>query len=175
MDPNPEPGAGRVVILSGAIGSGKTAVARALLPRLPDPTCYIEGDRFWSFIATSTTRSRRDNFSTIIRAMTCASLPFARSGFTVLLDFTIPPEYLSAVRRILKEIAFDYIVLCPSFDVCARRAAERDEGKISNYETYRDFYRLFDVKEAIRDDESAPEQLAERISNHIAAGDFVVG
>ena len=133
IDPNPEPGAGRIVILSGAIGSGKTAVARALLPRLPDPTCYIEGDRFWSFIATSTTRSRRDNFSTIIRAMTCASLPFARSGFTVLLDFTIPPEYLSAVRRILKEIAFDYIVLCPSFDVARdeRRSATRARYRIT--------------------------------------------
>jgi chloramphenicol 3-O-phosphotransferase len=37
-----------IIFLSGPIGAGKTAVAKALLPLLPAPLSYIEGDTFWS-------------------------------------------------------------------------------------------------------------------------------
>ena len=51
-----------VIFLSGPIGAGKTTVAKALLPLLPAPLAYIEGDTFWSFI-------RKDEGAITDRAM----------------------------------------------------------------------------------------------------------
>ena len=83
----------------------------ASYPLLPDPLSYIEGDRFWPFLTKTEKRSRSENFGVPMRSMTAAAVPFARSGFDVLLDFSIPPEFLTTARKILKEIPLDYIVL----------------------------------------------------------------
>src|SRR5579872_4612194 len=74
-----------VIFLSGPIGAGKTAVAQELLRLLPAPLSYIEGDRFWSFINKGGERGLRENFPVLVRSMTAAALPFARSGFRVLI------------------------------------------------------------------------------------------
>ncbi len=163
-------GPGRVIILSGPIGSGKTTVAKLLLPTLPDPAAYIEGDQFWPYIVKSAKRDKRQNFHTIMRSMTAAALPFARTGFTVLLDFSIPPDFLTTTRAILKDVPFDFIVLRPSLAICAQRALTRPEGKIADYAPYRSFYDLFaGVQHAISDDTASPEDLAERIRVGLAA------
>ena len=80
-----------VIFLSGPIGAGKTAVAQELLQLLPAPLSYIEGDTFWSFIGKGGERGSRDTFPVLVRSMTAAAIPFARSGFRVLIDFSIPP------------------------------------------------------------------------------------
>src|SRR5215470_17503370 len=90
-----------VIFLSGPIGAGKTAVAKALSALLPAPLSYIEGDTFWSFIQKAGERELRDNFPVLIRSMTAAAVPFARSGFRVLIDFSIPPTYIDTARKIL--------------------------------------------------------------------------
>jgi adenylylsulfate kinase-like enzyme len=92
------------LILSGPIGAGKTTVARELLALLPAPVSYIEGDTFWSFVAKAHSRDRREVFQVIMRAMTAAAIPFARSGYEVLIDFSIPPQFLETARKILKEV-----------------------------------------------------------------------
>ena len=43
-------------------------------------------------------------FVVIMRAMTAAAIPFARSGYEVLIDFSIPPQFLETARKILKEV-----------------------------------------------------------------------
>jgi adenylate kinase family enzyme len=40
-----------IVLLSGPVGAGKTTIARGLVAISPSPIAYIEGDKFWSFIA----------------------------------------------------------------------------------------------------------------------------
>jgi chloramphenicol 3-O-phosphotransferase len=167
------PDHGRVLILSGPVGSGKTTVARPLVPHLRDPACCIEGDAFWPFVVRPGKRDRRQNFHTIMRSMTAASIPFARSGFSVLLDFSIPPDFLATARTILKEIGFDYVVLRPGLEVCARRAAERSEGPIADYKPYHDFCDVFkSVESALSDDATAPKELAARIRAGLASGAF---
>ena len=106
--------------------------------------------------------------------MTAAAVPFARSGFDVLLDFSIPPDFLPIARKILKEIPLDFVALCPSIVTCARRAAERPEGKIDDYAPYRSFYALFEgaTTPSISDDDATAENLATRIWEGLAAGQF---
>ena len=165
---------GRVVVLSGPVAAGKTTVARLLLPLLAGQWAYLEGDKFWSFIAHAGSRSPRENFPVIMRSMTAAAIPFARSGFDVLLDFSIPPDFLPSARKILKEIPLEFVSLRPSVELCARRAAGRPEGKIDDYGPYRSFYELFENTDTavISDDEAPAETLAARIREGLAGGQF---
>ncbi|HWH56350.1 MAG TPA: AAA family ATPase [Terriglobales bacterium] len=165
-----------VIFLSGPIGAGKTAVAKALLPLLPAPLSYIEGDTFWSFIKKDGERELRDNFPILARAMTAAAVPFARSGFRVVIDFSIPPTYVDMARKILKEVPFDFVLLRPSFPVCAERAASRREGPMNDYEMLKNFYARFEEGsvEPICDDDADPESLARRIADGLNQGRFRV-
>lgn len=165
-----------VIFLSGPIGAGKTAVARALLPLLPAPLSYIEGDTFWSFISKGGERVPRDNFPVLVRSMTAAAVPFARSGFQVLIDFSIPPAFVDTARKILKEVPFDFVLLRPSLQVCVERAGSRVEGAITDYERLKDFYARFleGTVDPICDDNADPESLARQIADDLNRGRFRV-
>ncbi len=165
-----------VIFLSGPIGAGKTTVARELLPLLPAPLSYIEGDTFWSFIKDGGARGLRENFPVVVRSMTAAAIPFARSGFQVLIDFSIPPAYVDTARKILKEVPFDFVLLRPSLQACAHRAASRKEGAITDYEMLKNFYARFEdgTVEPICDDNADPASLARQIADGLIQGRFRV-
>ena len=161
-----------VIFLSGPIGAGKTAVAQELLQLLPEPLAYIEGDTFWSFIRKGGERGLRDNFPVLVRSMTAAAIPFARSGFGVLIDFSIPPAFVDTARKILKEVPFDFVLLRPSLQVCVERAASREEGAITDYALLKNFYARFEegTVEPICDDQADPAALARQIAEGLNQG-----
>jgi hypothetical protein len=163
-------------MLSGPVGAGKTTVGRELVSLLAGPVSYIEGDAFWSFIAKSASLDRREDFRVIMRAMTAAAIPFARSGYDVIIDFSIPPEFLKTARVILKEVPLDYVLVKPSLAVCGARAAGRELGAIADYTSYRDFYSIFDGAEryTISDDEADGRTIAGRIKEGLSGGVFRV-
>jgi len=151
-------------------------VAKALLPLLPAPLSYIEGDTFWSFIRKNGERTLGDNFPVLVRSMTAAAIPFARSGFRVLIDFSIPPAFVQNARKILKEVPFDFVLLRPSLEVCAERASSRAEGAIRDFEMLKNFYARFEegIVESICDDNADPESVARRIADGLNQGRFRV-
>jgi gluconate kinase len=165
-----------VIFLSGPIGAGKTAVARALLPLLPGPLSYFEGDVFWSFIKKGRDSGPREDFPVLVRSMTAAAIPFARSGFQVVIDFSIPPRFVDTARKILKEVPFDFVLLRPSLQVCIQRAASREEDAINDQERLKDFYALFEegTVEPICDDTADPVSLARQIADGLSQGRFRV-
>lgn len=166
----------KVIVISGPIGAGKTTVALELLPRLPGSVAYMEGDTFWSFIKKSEQHDRRENFNVIMRAMTAAAIPFARSGYDVVLDFSIPPYFLETARKILKELALEYVMLKPSQSVCAARAAARPAGTIPDYSKHAGFYLLFDKldQHQIDNGEAGPDAVAAQIVEGLNSGRFRV-
>jgi len=166
-----------VIFLSGPIGAGKTAVAQELVQLLPAPLSYIEGDTFWSFIKKEGERGLRENFPVLVRSMTAAAVPLARSGFRVLIDFSIPPAYIDTARKILKEVPFDFVLLRPSLQVCVERASSREVGPITEYARLKDFYAFFEEDksmEPICDDNADPASLAQRIAEGLNQGRFRV-
>jgi hypothetical protein len=58
-----------------------------------------------------------------MRAMTSAAGSLTRTGYDVLLDFSIPPAFLPAAQKILRDAPLHYIVLRPPL-----------EGKITKYD-----------------------------------------
>ncbi|MGH7583150.1 MAG: AAA family ATPase [Gemmatimonadales bacterium] len=172
--PNP------ILLLSGPIGAGKTTVARELIRLWPRPLAYIEGDTFWSFFAKGGASGPTPaGFRTIMTAMTAAAVPFAMSGTDVIVDFSIPPAFLRTARRVaaVRQVPLDYVLLRPSEDVCAARAAARTEGPIADYSGYRQFYRDFDGMDAhcVANDTMTPAEAAERILQDLEDGWFRLG
>ncbi len=107
--------------------------------------------------------------------MTAAAIPFARTGFRVLIDFSIPPAFVETARKILKEIPFDFVLLRPSLAVCVERAASREKGTITDARV-KNFYPLFEDgrTEAVCDDTADPATLAHRIADGLNQGRFRV-
>lgn len=171
------PNLGSITILSGPVGAGKTTVARELVASSPAATVYIEGDAFWSFIVKpAEDRAETQRLTMLMRAMLAAARHFARDDYDVIVDFSIPPWYVDAVRKLLAGGTFDYVVLRPSEAVCAARAAARPQGTITDYARYRELYASFDDagRFTIRDDASDAATLAARIRAGLDAGSFRV-
>ncbi len=166
-----------IIILSGPVGAGKSTVAREIIKTSTDPLVYIEGDKFWLFFVKGFgSRSRFKNFKTIMSSMTAAAMPYALSGFNVLLDFTIPPWFLETAIKITssRNVPLQYIVLMPDEKVCAERVANRQEGSIDNYALYHDLY--VDFKDAklytIENNLSDAATIADEIRQGILNGSF---
>ncbi|HEY6333948.1 MAG TPA: hypothetical protein VI756_31820 [Blastocatellia bacterium] len=166
---------GSVIIISGPIGAGKTAIAREFIKKPPRPTAYIEGDVFWSFFVKEKPVPRNEGFRLIMRAMTASAIAYARDGYETVLDFSMPPGFLGRAFHRFGSIPVHYIVLRPSKETCASRAAARPLGKIQDYSEYNFFYDLFNVpdKYLIEDDICDAATMANRIREGIDTDTFL--
>ncbi|HVN00533.1 MAG TPA: AAA family ATPase [Caulobacteraceae bacterium] len=167
---------GSIIVISGPVGAGKSTVAKALIRSAAPPAALIEGDDFWGFLAKPKP-GRPANFQTIMRAMFRASAAIAADGYEAILDFSIPPYFLERAAARVAETPVHFVVLRPSVEVCAERAANRGEGTIADYGPYRDLYDLFDVPERhiVRNDETAASDVAAGIREGLASGRFKLG
>ncbi|HEY8929682.1 MAG TPA: AAA family ATPase [Mucilaginibacter sp.] len=168
-----------LIILSGPIGAGKTTVARELIKLLPRPTIYMEGDVFWQFIAKGSPRpDEHHHFKITIIAMLAAAAQYGRYDYDVLLDFSITPGFLETMQKmaVKKDLQLHYVVLRPSEQTCALRAATRSEGIIEHYEKYHNLYTAFDGVQQyiVPDDTGEPLAIAEKVQQGLNEGVFLV-
>lgn len=172
---------GRVVILSGPPGAGKTTVARALLAGPAPPTAYIEGDSFWAHFQASSPLPPPVRFKALMTAALAAALSYALHDADVLLDFSVPPHFLETALRMAKTrgVPLAFVVLLPSAATCEARTAERPDGKVPVGEYAVRFGALRDAFDATpsrhvvgtRDGETA-EAVAVAVRAGLERGDF---
>src|ERR1700760_1400095 len=168
-----------LIILSGPVGAGKTTVARELIKLLPRPVIYIEGDVFWQFITKGSPRpDEHHHFKMTVTAMLAAAVQYGRYDYDVLLDFSITPGFLEAALKMAqkRDLQLHYVVLRPSEQTCALRAATRAEGAVEYYEKYHNLYTAFDGVQQyiIPDDTGEPLAIAEKIQEGLNEGMFLV-
>lgn len=167
-----------IIILSGPVGAGKTTIARELIACSDGPMTYIEGDSFWTHIVRAPEKQPRSKqFKMVMTAMVGAALPYALYGNEAIVDFSIPPWFLETVDKVVrrKEVAVDYIVLLPSSEICAARAAARKAGAIADYAGYQALYDDFNDtsrRHRVVNDHADPIATAKLIREGLSEGKF---
>ena len=168
MNPN-------IILLAGPPGAGKTTVARELVATSTGPTVCIEGDKFWTFfVKGGPGQVRAKMFRTVLWSVAAAAMPCARAGYETIIDFSIPFWFVDPLRARFSDVDFDYVVVRPSFAVCADRAAAREEGKVADYSVFKEFYADFDVPQPnlIADDTADAAAIAALIREGLDEGRF---
>jgi predicted ABC-type ATPase len=165
-----------ITIISGPPGAGKTTVTKELICLNKGTLVYIEGDDFWKFMVNDGGRPVHKNFRATMSAMIGASIGYARNDYEVLLDFSIPPWYIIKAAEKLKQrkIALNYVVLLPTIDICATRAANREYGAIEYNERFIKFYESFGELQQyiVEENEADAKAIAERVKRGLDVGLF---
>lgn len=123
----------RIVIISGACGTGKTSIARLLAK---NSACayavHIHTDDFYQYIqkgynAPWLDRSGDQN-ETVIDAVAASAKRFSEGGYEVYVDGVIGPWFLSPwIKLAAEEFDIRYIVLRPDEETTILRALERTQ------------------------------------------------
>ncbi len=136
VDPHPTSGsragrAGRIVVLAGPPGAGKTTVARLLTESTDHSSVCIETDWFWTTITNGFVEpwlpgADRQNHS-VLRAAASAAAALATDGYEVVMEGVIGPWMLPTVSQPLRAAGLDvsYVVLRPDIEICLARAHAR--------------------------------------------------
>lgn len=122
---------GRVIVLTGPPGAGKSTVARALAAGFARAV-HLHADDFWRAIVTGGIAPYRPEADaqnhTVLDVIAGAAYAYAAGGFTTVVDGIVGPWMLDHVRARAREhaaVPLDYVVLRPRRDVALARAQAR--------------------------------------------------
>lgn len=175
----------KVLLLTGAPGSGKTTVSRLLAARF-ERAVHLESDRFFHFIESGYVEPWRpeshEQNTVVMSVVAQAAASFARAGYLTIVDGIISPGwFLEPLRDTLHSAgeAVSYAVLRAPLDVCLQRAASRVTDRLSDPEVieqlWGDFADLGRLEaHAIDSSAGSAEQIADLLAGRLSAGALVL-
>lgn len=124
---------GRIVIVSGATGTGKTSISRLLAEHSAcDCAVHIHSDDFYQYIRKGYLSpwmdGAGDQNQTMIESVAASAKRFSEGGYEVFVDGVIGPWFIEPWMNIAREgVDVRYIVLRPSEQTTVSRAADREQ------------------------------------------------
>jgi predicted kinase len=139
-----------VLILTGPPGVGKSTTA-AILAERAAAGVHLESDVFFRFIRGGRIEpwkpeSHEQNL-VVMRIAGEAAARYAGAGYFVVIDgIVLPHWFLGPLRDTLREAGQEvaYLVLHAPLEICASRAAEREDVPLSQPEVVSDLWSQFE-------------------------------
>jgi tRNA uridine 5-carbamoylmethylation protein Kti12 len=127
-----------LLILTGAPGSGKTAVAR-LLATKSQRTVHLEADQFFHFIQAGYVEpwkpESHEQNTNVMRIVGEAAVGYARAGYFTIIDGIVSPRWFFEPLRDSLHVAghsVTYAILRAPLAVCLARVENRPSSKLSD-------------------------------------------
>lgn len=141
---------GRILILTGPPGSGKTTAADVLAGRRPR-SVHLEADSFFRFVRSGYVEPWRpeshEQNRVVMGAVADAAARYAGAGYdTVVEGIVLPRWFLAPLRDRLRGsgLSADYAVLRAPLELCVARAAQRSAGPLADAAAAERVWRSFE-------------------------------
>jgi len=184
MPEPPDPCSGRLIVLTGPPGAGKTTVA-AILAQHYTPSVHLHADDFWHFIRSGAIppylpQAHRQN-TVVITVLAGAAAGYAAGGYDVVVDGIVGPWFIerfcAALHPALEEI--HYVVLRPDEATTILRAQNRGPDSLTAGEPVHDMYRQFadlgPYEHHVIDSTTLDaSETAQRVERALATGEFAL-